>query len=171
MAVWYYAQNGQQFGPVELDALRQLTGQGQLRPVDLVWSEGMSDWRPAAEVAELFAAPSLPLPMPIPATSPPVNPLGYASPRPTQYAGESHRNLALSSLILGCVAFVLGHVFTGIAALICAKIALNGMKRSGNYDGKGMAVAGLVLGIFWAVLGGIVLLVILLVVVGALTFG
>src|SRR5688500_7523913 len=50
---WYYARNGQQLGPVTLDALRQQASSGELKPGDLVWGEGMPDWVDARQVPQL----------------------------------------------------------------------------------------------------------------------
>jgi len=55
---WYYANNGQQAGPVpevELDALVQ---RGVVTPTTLVWRDGMADWQPYGAVR----APTRPVP-------------------------------------------------------------------------------------------------------------
>jgi GYF domain 2 len=51
---WYYSRGDDRLGPVSDDALKRLAEVGQLRPSDLVWSEGDPDWKPAAEVPGLF---------------------------------------------------------------------------------------------------------------------
>ncbi|MCI0380639.1 MAG: DUF4339 domain-containing protein [Gemmataceae bacterium] len=56
MAQWYYTTNKQQMGPVSFDELKQLAGRGLLKPTDLVWSEGMSDWVRASSQGTLFAS-------------------------------------------------------------------------------------------------------------------
>jgi hypothetical protein len=48
----------------------------------------------------------------------------------------------------------------GILGLIFSGIALSGMSKSGNPDGKGMAVAGLVIGIIDVAGGALVLIII-----------
>lgn len=55
-AVWYYAQGDEEHGPVTAVQLKALAEQGKLRPSDLIWKEGMEDWKPANEVRGLFAA-------------------------------------------------------------------------------------------------------------------
>jgi len=55
-AVWYYAQGDEENGPVTAVQLKALAEQGKLRPSDLVWKEGMEDWKPANEVRGLFSA-------------------------------------------------------------------------------------------------------------------
>ena len=56
---WYVAGRGRgensRRGPLPLGRLRQLVDEGQVRGGDLVWREGMSDWRRADQCDELFA--------------------------------------------------------------------------------------------------------------------
>jgi uncharacterized RDD family membrane protein YckC len=54
---WYYARNNQQAGPVTFEQLQHLAVTGGLIGTDLVWTEGMSAWTPAATTPGLFAAP------------------------------------------------------------------------------------------------------------------
>ena len=56
-SIWYYSLNGQQSAPVSFSELQHLAMIGQLRPVDLVWSEGMPEWAQASTVQGLFASP------------------------------------------------------------------------------------------------------------------
>jgi uncharacterized RDD family membrane protein YckC len=51
---WYYAQNGQQVGPVPTQSLQALVTSGQLRPEDLVWQEGLPNWIEACQAPEIF---------------------------------------------------------------------------------------------------------------------
>ena len=87
---WYYAQNGQQFGPAPGEQLRNMLSSGALRPSDLVWSEGMPAWTPASQVPALMPAPALnppapayvqpPAPRPAPAYAPPASAAAYGHP-------------------------------------------------------------------------------------------
>jgi hypothetical protein len=67
---WYYADNGQQVGPVPFARLRTLAEEGVLRPGDLVWTDTMSAWAPASTVRGLFAAPTTPPASDIPSVVP-----------------------------------------------------------------------------------------------------
>jgi hypothetical protein len=62
---YFVAVNSQQTGPFGLDELQQQARNGQLTRATLVWTQGMADWAPAGEVAELtvFFA-HLPPPLP-----------------------------------------------------------------------------------------------------------
>ena len=65
------------------------------------------------------------------------------------HGGQSYQGFAITSMVLGIVGvftFCVGILF-GIIAVIFGGVALNGMARSRNNEGKGMAIAGLVLGI------------------------
>lgn len=56
---YFVAVNGQQTGPFEED---QLLAQN-VTPDTLIWTEGMTEWRPAKEVLpQLFGAPVPPMP-------------------------------------------------------------------------------------------------------------
>lgn len=59
-AVWYYAVNGAQSGPLTLAELRAALAAGKLSASDLVWKDGMADWTPARSVPELATAPPPP---------------------------------------------------------------------------------------------------------------
>lgn len=54
-AEWFYAQAGRQEGPVTLAELKAKAADGTLDPRhDLVWTQGMKDWKPAGEVDGVF---------------------------------------------------------------------------------------------------------------------
>jgi hypothetical protein len=56
MAQWYYSKAGEQKGPVEQQELQRLLSTGEVQPSDLVWRDGLANWQPASQVAELGAA-------------------------------------------------------------------------------------------------------------------
>lgn len=51
--MWYYAKDDNQHGPVDEHQLRQLVERGELQGDDLIWREGMEDWRPASELDQI----------------------------------------------------------------------------------------------------------------------
>lgn len=51
----FVAVNGQQSGPFDLPALRQMTRSGQLKRESLVWQQGMAAWAAADSLPELAA--------------------------------------------------------------------------------------------------------------------
>jgi len=69
---WFYTERGEQRGPVGFEELKSRADQGLLRPGDLVWGEGMPEWKPAAQVDGLFASPrTAPPPLPGQSDGPP----------------------------------------------------------------------------------------------------
>src|SRR4051794_24897132 len=66
MPDWYYAKDGQQYGPVPAQQLKQMAGAGQLQPDDLVFQEGGTQWVAASTVKGLFAGAPAPAPAPSP---------------------------------------------------------------------------------------------------------
>lgn len=166
---WYYAQGGQQHGPVSIDTLRQLLSQSHVNSGDLVWSEGMNDWTPAARVPGLVMAPAAPAPPPAPPQIPSSVPVMPAQPVAANYGaqpvsanygahaipyyptGQSYHGFAIAGLVLSILPNF------AIFGLIFSLVALSGMKKSGNLEGHGLAKAGLTISCIW--LGLAVLLI------------
>lgn len=78
---WYYSKNAAQLGPVSLDELRAKLASGEVLSTDMVWREGMPDWRPASAMFELAipAANQQPTPAAAEAESLPYQPPFAAS--------------------------------------------------------------------------------------------
>ena len=56
--MWYYALGGtEKNGPVTEVELRNLLADGKIKPTDLIWSDGMSNWVPASSLAEAQTPP------------------------------------------------------------------------------------------------------------------
>ncbi len=51
---WLYSRDGTDHGPVSSSELVELAKNGQLLPSDLLWKEGMSEWKPASSFPKLF---------------------------------------------------------------------------------------------------------------------
>jgi len=81
--LWYYAKGNQRFGPVEEAELRRLLAAGSVQRSDLVWREGLPDWRPAGDL-ETFFPPSPPPPSPAPMPFPAAPYPPPAAPYPPQ---------------------------------------------------------------------------------------
>ena len=93
MKTYYYEQAGQQAGPITVDLLLS----HGVEASTLVWSEDMSDWAPAASLAELA-----PLFQPVPPPLPPRLPSRVASesttPVPAENTGASFPPLPQQSV-------------------------------------------------------------------------
>ena len=93
---WFIARDGRQHGPVSDVEIRKLVELAHLKPTDLVWRQGFSDWRTAASVfpiPEAQAAPAAPAQAPNPQSPSPSGAAqapGAQSPVSTQApAGQS----------------------------------------------------------------------------------
>lgn len=54
MQNWYYTKNGEKQGPISLELLQGMAYRGALNPQkDMVWTEGMTDWKLSGEVDSL----------------------------------------------------------------------------------------------------------------------
>jgi hypothetical protein len=97
------------------------------------------------------APPNYPPPPAQPYGAPPgYAPPGYAQPAypGTPYVmpvGQQSNGLATASLVLGCLIFIFGFL-TGIPAVITGHMALGRISQNPMLGGKGMAIAGLILG-------------------------
>lgn len=143
---------------MELAALQGLTASGQLRPSDLVWSEGMSAWQPAGQVAGLFPAGATPPPLPQAAV-----PIGYATPGP--YGGHSQPGLgedpaARWLLPVGRSGWAIAAGYLGLFsvlcvpapfALICGILAVRAIRKDPNKHGMGRAVFGIIMGVLGSI--------------------
>jgi hypothetical protein len=90
---WYVSVEGQQHGPYSGEQLVEFTGTGNITRESMVWTEGMAEWLPAAQIEGLFPAAA-----PAPAAAPVL--VRSATPtanfmRPGQATGQ------LSSLLSG----------------------------------------------------------------------
>ena len=54
---WFYANAGQQAGPVNDEEFNRLIGAGAIQPSTLVWHEGMANWEPLSKVRTATGAP------------------------------------------------------------------------------------------------------------------
>jgi hypothetical protein len=137
MAQWYYGSSVGQHGPVEETELRAMIASGGVGPQTLVWRDGMRDWLPLHSVPE-FGGPS---------------PAPYAPPvyggMPGYYPPVANSGLAVASMVCGIVGYLTCWFvgILGIPAVICGHMALVQIRDSSlPMAGRGMAIAGLILG-------------------------
>jgi hypothetical protein len=154
---WFYTQNGQQCGPVDFPQLQGLAASGSIHPSDLIWKQGMPNWAAASTIAGIFQAPPSPPPAPPPAQGYAPPPQGYAqapAPFPQQSYGQpsaqGHVGMAITSFVLSLVGLIacLGGILLGLLAIIFGGVAISASNRTGDRRGRGLAVAGLIIGIF-----------------------
>mgnify|MGYP002620300548 CR=1 FL=1 len=73
---WFIARDGKQHGPVSDIELKKLVELGHLKPADLVWRQGFSDWRTASSVFPTIGDTPRP-------AAPPHPPSAAKAPAPT----------------------------------------------------------------------------------------
>ena len=109
---WYYARGNKQMGPVPSADLKRLAAAGELRPEDLVWREGMTEWTLARNVRGLFeneekapAAVAEVVPPKAAGSSSPIGPSAAAPPdavaTPAPHAARSPARHPLDALLDG----------------------------------------------------------------------
>jgi len=62
---WIYSRDGTDHGPVSSSTLVELAKNGELLPTDLLWKEGMAEWKPASSFPKLFPPPASADEMPV----------------------------------------------------------------------------------------------------------
>ncbi len=138
---WFYSRGGAQAGPVTLHDLKSMAARGEIGLDSLVWKSGMADWVAARNFADLA------FPSQATATSgSAVPPQTYPAPTASAYSNIPPRTsgLAIASLVLG-ILYLCG--IGSLLATIFGAVSLGQISRSnGTLTGKGMAIAGLVLG-------------------------
>ncbi len=122
---WFYSTNGVQQGPVNWAALATMASLGQLKPTDLLWSDGQADWQPAASFPDLVFS-----------NRPSDENLKWIIP-----IGVS--GWAIASSYLGLFSVIaIGAPF----ALLTGILALRDINRNPGRGGKGRAIFGIVMG-------------------------
>ncbi|HEY0008816.1 MAG TPA: RDD family protein, partial [Tepidisphaeraceae bacterium] len=146
-AQWFYAQNGQQFGPVTFLDLQQRVAAGQISGGDMIWRDGMAQWDLVSARGDLFAVPAA-------ASLGYAAPAGYPNyPQPgMQYAGFWWRFLA--AIIDGIITSIAGGIIGGaLGAIIGLAMASSGNQQQIELvAGVAGQVVGLVLGWLYSAL-------------------
>ena len=137
----HVSRNGQQLGIFAEEEARAKLAAGEIAGHDLAWREGMAEWQPLAVVLQGGA----------------VNP--FQPPAAPVVAPTTASGLAIASLVCGIVGIITCGFTLGLAplaAVITGHMALGSIKRSGGLKtGRGMAIAGLVMGYLFLALTGV----------------
>ncbi len=129
----YIHRNNEQLGPFTEDEIKAQLAAGTASLLDHVWWQGQQGWVPLGEsalmAAGVTAAPTIPT-----ASS------SGGAPPPTS-------KLAVWALVCGCLGFLCG-IFASIPAIILGHMGLTETKKNPGVQGRGMAMAGMILGYF-----------------------
>ena len=138
---WIIGADNKEYGPVSIDFLKKWIDEGRINEKTLVRIEGEPHWR------QLFTFPELASLLPPP---PPL------SPPITQ--PKEQNSLAIVSLVSGILSVIFcfcccwGIPFN-ILSIVFGAISLSQMKGQQSQNGRGMAIAGIVLGILSLLIG------------------
>ena len=120
-------ENGQRYGPIPAETLRQWIREGRVNAQTRAQAEGATEWAPLANLreftADLFAGPP---------------------PGGTPGGAAKTSRIAITSLVLG----ILGLFTCGITSLVGLVLGIVGLvkinKSEGRLSGNGLAIAGIV---------------------------
>lgn len=131
--------DGKEYGPVDAEVIRRWLDEGRANGQTKVLAEGATEWKTIAETPALASVPAVPTPPP-------------ATPGPIALSPVPRNNsYAVAGLTLGILALTFGLCCCyglpfSTPGIICSSIAFSQIKRDpANQQGKGMAVAGLIL--------------------------
>ena len=167
---YHIGREGQQLGKFQDAQIVEGLKQGNFRPTDLAWTEGMSTWEPLGSLPQFqsivsAAAPVEPEPPtsvtpaaepvripsqpPAPASTFDTVPVTPVTVLPPVTAAKSP--LAVVSLVCGIISipgvFCCFGYLTAPAAVICGHIALSEINQSTHLESsRGLAKTGLILG-------------------------
>lgn len=128
--------DGNQYGPISAEQLRQWLAEGRANAQTRVLAEGTTEWKPLSEFPEFFGAATPPLPgVPPPPPTMPTMPLGSYS---TSAATDQVNGPAIGLIITGALNIVLAVVR---GATMLAGIGMSTFQGTGNADAEKM-VAG-----------------------------
>jgi len=145
-AEWHYTKNGKKIGPVSAADLKALARAGELSPTDMVWKEGMAEWKPAKSLKGLFqtATPVSSSPLPAPAATGPKLQGTSEPPISTEAAtpesGEATDSLSFTDKVKGRMGKAIGPA--GATKLAGAKSLL---KKYRLWIGIGTGVAACII--------------------------
>jgi len=130
--------DGKIYGPVSAEQLRQWLAEGRANAQTQTLADGATEWKPLGILPE-FAGHFAPSPPPV------IKPL----PPGTSTIGQlpSTSGFATTGLILGILSFVCCPKFLfGTLGLVFSLMGLSQINRHpGLYEGRGIAIAGIVL--------------------------
>ena len=139
--------DGNEYGPVSAEQIRQWVAEGRLNAVSRIQAEGSGEWKLLHEFPEFgLSAPPPPRPSPI-------QPTAISLPPP---AVPQNNPCAAWSLGVGIAAILPCCCWTVVlpaTSIALGAIALSQLKQNPHQGGRSMAIAGIVLGSVSLLLG------------------
>jgi hypothetical protein len=141
--------DGQQYGPVSAEQMRQWIAEGRINSQTMVMAQGTTEWKPLSAFPEFSA--------PVGGGSLPASTPQYPNPQQAPQFGAPQQKtnaLAMTGMILGIASLCCGGPLLAIPGIICSSIGLSQINKNPTVEGgKGMAIAGLIISIVSLVLG------------------
>src|SRR5438067_1839497 len=133
MAMIHVNRGATSLGVFSEEEVREGLRTGRFAPTDIGWREGMANWQPLSQFAELAGA--------TPAAPPPQTGAASIALATVKTEPLAIWSFVLSVLSLFCCGFILG-----IPGVICGHLALSKLQKELELQGKGVATEGLVIG-------------------------
>ncbi len=125
---WFYSNNGQQLGPISEEDFSSKCASGEILSTDLVWKEGMSDWKPSSQVTGLLLVQKIASPIDLAkphesnvgnvmVVQPPPVDVQFIPQKFPNYQWQSIVALVLGGIQMMVICLPLGLIF-GIIALV-----------------------------------------------------
>jgi hypothetical protein len=152
----HVARDGKELGVFSLEEINQQLATGTLLATDLAWYEGAAGWAALSTLPGVITTPGSTVP--VSSTAVTAAPAAVV-PQPKS---EPLAILSLIFSIVGLFGFCCGFfMMAGIGGIICGHIALSRIKANPEVEGRGLAMAGVVIGyvgvaawLIWIVLFG-----------------
>lgn len=153
--MWYYSKGGMQMGPVSQEELSAKAASGDVSPSELIWKEGMSDWKPLWQVPEFQSSPVQHVTPPqirqggigsVPIPQPAAFPSGYMAQKIPNYLWQSIVVTVLCCMPCGVVAIVFSAKVDGLVA----QGDIPGAMSASN-TAKTWAMVGAIVGGLWTI--------------------
>ena len=155
----HVARNGQPTGPFSLEEVNRQLAAGTMSLSDQAWYEGAAGWAPLSTVPGVSSSSptgsaSAPRPPQTDATTPSVPavtaPTVGSPVTAVPVSSGQTEPLAIWSLVLSllgiCGFCCTPVVITGIAGVVCGHLALSKIGTRPDLQGRGLAIAGLIIG-------------------------
>jgi uncharacterized protein DUF4190/uncharacterized protein DUF4339 len=138
----YIHRDNQQLGPFTEAEIKTQLASGAISLQDHVWWEGQANWAPLGE-SSLAAALSPASPAPAPVIGGPLP--GTPAVAPVNATVPETSKLAVWALVCGCLSLIC-NLLTAIPAIIFGHMGLSEIKKNPAIPGRGMAMAGMIIG-------------------------
>jgi hypothetical protein len=138
----HIARDGKAIGPFSLEEINRQLAAGTLSASDQAWYEGAAGWAPLSTVPGVTGGSAAVIPSPGPGVP--------AIVTPTSVPGSPTEPLAIWSLVLSLLGLFCCGLLSGVPGIICGHLALSKIEKRPGVQGRGLAIAGLVIGYFAA---------------------